>query len=116
MTDYADRRQHPRRSYRVGLTFQFDGKMHRGEGLDLSLDGIGFHSGLDIPNGMELEFDLGLPSGDNVVNLLVRGTIRWHLEVLQGVYRYGVTFAPLDADQRGAIGCYLADMNLHNFS
>jgi hypothetical protein len=116
MTDYSERRRYPRRRYQVDLSFQFGGQIHRAEGLDLSLDGIGFHSGLDIPNKTQVELYLSLPAGERVVSVAVWGTVRWHLEVMPGVYRYGVTFAELDDDQRGAIGGYLSDAKLPDFS
>ena len=116
MTDSSERRHQPRYRFRVGLTFQFEGQFHRAEGLDLNMDGIGFHSGLDIPNKTQVQLFLTLPAGERVATVGVWGTIRWHLEVMPGVYRYGVTFEELNVDQRGAIGGYLADEKLQDFS
>ena len=104
-----DRRAHSRRLFQTKLLFNLDGYEFRGNCQDLSEGGLCFMAGLDIPEGARLTLFLFLPDETASVKLTVSGAIRWKLPVEGlGLFRYGVNFIDLGADERWQLADFLA--------
>jgi hypothetical protein len=107
-TPLSERRVEIRQAVRAHLSFKYNGMEHSGDAVDLGFGGVGIKTDVEIPDGARLEMTLGIPFESGQVFVTVRGTVRWSLASMSGVWRYGVGFEALRGEQRQVLQRYLS--------